>query len=162
MKKALPSISDLIVPQQMLDFFSTREAHFPALAVDHTEDYLRGPKNIRSWSEKEDALLTAAVEVFQGKDIRWEVVAKGVPTRNMKQCRERWEFHLNPGIKKDPFEQWEDDLIIAQQHALGNRWTVIAEKLPGRTSSAVKNRWYTVLKKVAHRQHQRRSGGVRH
>lgn len=153
MKKALPSISELIVPQQMLDFFSTRASNFPSLTFENPDDYIRNSKNIRSWTEKEDALLTAAVEAFKGQDVRWEVVAKGVPTRNMKQCRERWEFHLNPGINKGPFEKWEDELIIAQQHALGNRWTVIAEKLPGRTSSAVKNRWYTVLKKSPHRHH---------
>jgi hypothetical protein len=60
-------------------------------------------------------------------------------------------FRIGPGLNKGPFEGWEDDLIIRERERVGNHWTSIAAKLPGRTSCAVKNRWYSVLKKQQRR-----------
>jgi hypothetical protein len=55
-------------------------------------------------------------------------------------------FRIGPGLNKAPFQEWEDELIIKEREKLGNHWTSIANKLPGRTSCAVKSRWYSVLK----------------
>jgi hypothetical protein len=49
-------------------------------------------------------------------------------------------------IKKVKFEKWEDEVIILERERIGNHWSHIADKLSGRTSSAVKNRWYSVLR----------------
>lgn len=151
-RTTLPSITELVLPAPVKHIFTMKEKEEPILApipVQHenmdTEKYQR---SVRSWSTSEDDQLRIAVSKYSGTMIRWDVVAREIPTRNMKQCRERWEFHLDPSIDRDPFTQVEDELIIVQQRALGNRWTTIAELLPGRTSSAVKNRWYTVLKKL--------------
>ena len=97
-----------------------------------------------SWSQQEDALLQAAVNHFGQK--KWMEVAKFVPTRTSKQCRERWIQRLAPNIKKEMFEPWEDQIILEKQSVIGNRWTIIAQSLPGRTSGSIKNRWYSFLK----------------
>jgi hypothetical protein len=55
-------------------------------------------------------------------------------------------FWIGPGLNKAPFQEWEDELVIREREKLGNHWTSIASKLPGRTSCAVKSRWYSVLK----------------
>jgi hypothetical protein len=73
-------------------------------------------------------------------------VATLIPGRTPTQCRERWMFRIGPGLNKAPFQDWEDELIIKEREKLGNHWTSIAGKLPGRTSCAVKSRWYSVLK----------------
>ena len=73
-------------------------------------------------------------------------IAKFVPSRTSKQCRERWVQRLAPSIKHEPFEPWEDKLIIEKQAEIGNRWSVIAQSLPGRASCAIKNRWYSALR----------------
>ena len=97
-----------------------------------------------SWTQQEDEQLIAAVQQLGPK--KWIDIAKFVPTRTSKQCRERWHHRLDPQIKHEPFEAWEDQLIIEKQREIGNRWAVIAHQLPGRSASAIKNRWYSGLK----------------
>ncbi|ETW09789.1 hypothetical protein, variant [Aphanomyces invadans] len=58
-----------------------------------------------------------------------------------KQCRERWKNHLDPSINKGPYSSDEDMLLAAAYAELGNRWTQIANRLPGRTEDSVKMRW---------------------
>ena len=97
-----------------------------------------------SWSQHEDDLLRQAVA--NCSPILWDVIAEQVPGRSAIQCKERWLYRLHPEVKKTRFEKWEDDLIIRERNLHGNHWTLIANKLPGRTSCAVKNRWYSVLR----------------
>jgi hypothetical protein len=77
---------------------------------------------------------------------KWTDVAKFVPTRTSKQCRERWFDRLAPGIRREPFEPWEDTILLDAQKELGNHWSRIAQRLPGRSACAVKNRWYSGLR----------------
>ena len=42
----------------------------------------------------------------------WSFVAKHLPGRIGKQCRERWHNHLNPGISKDKWTEEEDQIIV--------------------------------------------------
>lgn len=97
-----------------------------------------------SWSQTEDESLRNAVCQLGPK--KWTDVARFVPNRTSKQCRERWFNRLSPEIKHDPFEPWEDQVILQQQKEFGNRWAIIARHLPGRSSNAIKNRWHSGLK----------------
>ena len=97
-----------------------------------------------SWTQQEDEQLINAVNQLGAK--KWTDIAKFVPTRTSKQCRERWHHRLDPSIKHDPFEPWEDQIIIEKQREIGNRWSVIAQQIPGRSASAIKNRWYSGLR----------------
>ena len=97
-----------------------------------------------SWTQQEDEQLINAVHQLGAK--KWTDIAKFVPTRTSKQCRERWHHRLDPELKREPFEAWEDQVIIEKQAEIGNRWALIAHQLPGRSASAVKNRWYSGLR----------------
>ena len=138
----LPSIHDLPLSSGAQAFF--RQSEFAFMGQIEVR-----PKRIRpvkgQWSPEEDKILRDAVESCEGQ-ILWDHIAKSVQGRTPKQCRERWVYRLRPEIKKTPFEPWEDELINTERKKIGNCWTLIAQKLPGRTSCAVKNRWYTVLK----------------
>uniref|UniRef100_K3WIN3 Myb-like DNA-binding protein n=1 Tax=Globisporangium ultimum (strain ATCC 200006 / CBS 805.95 / DAOM BR144) TaxID=431595 RepID=K3WIN3_GLOUD len=93
------------------------------------------------WSVDEDNLLMETM--LKGYD-SWRQVAAHIPGRTAKQCRERWRNRLDPNINKAPFTDEEDNIIQQAYEKLGNRWTQIAELLPGRTEDSVKLRWKTL------------------
>ncbi|XP_022548755.1 transcription factor WER isoform X2 [Brassica napus] len=64
-----------------------------------------------------------------------------------KSCRLRWMNYLSPNVKRGNFTDQEEDLIIRLHKLLGNRWSLIAKRVPGRTDNQVKNYWNTHLSK---------------
>lgn len=145
----LPSILDLPLPAPESQFLHGAKEFLDTKLFDNVQDtqIKDSTKTVKGlWSAEEDRLLVAAVN--ECKPIVWDVVAEKVPGRNAIQCRERWRYRLAPDLKKTKFETWEDQFILMEQRRIGNRWTLIANKLPGRTACAVKNRWYSVLRNM--------------
>ncbi|KAJ6770918.1 MYB DOMAIN PROTEIN 55 [Salix koriyanagi] len=64
-----------------------------------------------------------------------------------KSCRLRWINYLRPDLKRGGFSSQEENLIIQLQSVLGNRWSQIAARLPGRTDNEIKNLWNSSIKK---------------
>ncbi|KAK4344855.1 hypothetical protein RND71_035031 [Anisodus tanguticus] len=64
-----------------------------------------------------------------------------------KSCRLRWTNYLRPGIKRGRFSIEEDETIIQLHSVLGNKWSAIAARLPGRTDNEIKNYWNTRIRK---------------
>ncbi|CAN1176556.1 Transcription factor MYB1, partial [Linum perenne] len=67
--------------------------------------------------------------------------------RCRKSCRLRWLNYLRPNIRRGSFAEEEVELIIKLHKLLGNRWSLIAGRLPGRTANDVKNYWNCHLSK---------------
>ncbi|KAK7267925.1 hypothetical protein RIF29_20606 [Crotalaria pallida] len=93
------------------------------------------------WTTEEDNALLKLVELFGVK--KWSHIAKSLNGRIGKQCRERWENHLRPNIKKDLWTEEEEKILIEAHKIYGNRWAKISKKLPGRTENMVKNHFYS-------------------
>ncbi|XP_073130004.1 transcription factor MYB1-like [Henckelia pumila] len=101
----------------------------------------RGP-----WSTKEDTLLTNFIQ--ENGEGQWRSLPKKAGLlRCGKSCRLRWMNYLRPGIKRGNISQDEEDLIVRLHGLLGNRWSLIAGRLPGRTDNEIKNYWNTYLLK---------------
>ncbi|XP_039166757.1 transcription factor MYB27 [Eucalyptus grandis] len=98
------------------------------------------------WIEQEDEILTAFVTVLGER--RWDYIAKtsGLK-RSGKSCRLRWKNYLCPNLKHGPISPEEERIIIKFHEQWGNKWSRIAEKLPGRTDNEIKNFWKTHLRK---------------
>nr|ACM62751.1 MYB10 [Garcinia mangostana] len=99
-----------------------------------------------TWTVEEDKLLRMCVEKYgEGK---WHQIPKKAGlNRCRKSCRLRWLNYLKPNIKRGDFLADEVDLMLKLHKLLGNRWSLIAGRLPGRTANDVKNFWNTHLKK---------------
>ncbi|GLJ05905.1 hypothetical protein SUGI_0027990 [Cryptomeria japonica] len=106
----------------------------------------RGP-----WTFEEDIRLISYI-TFNGEG-RWEFLAKASGlNRSGRSCRLRWVNYLSPDLNHTSITAEEERLIIDLHARWGNRWSRIAESLPGRTDNGIKNYWKTHLKKKIQRQ----------
>nr|AIT76557.1 R2R3 MYB protein [Trifolium repens]AIT76558.1 R2R3 MYB protein [Trifolium repens]AIT76575.1 R2R3 MYB protein [Trifolium repens]AIT76579.1 R2R3 MYB protein [Trifolium repens] len=99
-----------------------------------------------AWSHEEDELLKACINEYgEGK---WHLIPQRTGlNRCRKSCRLRWLNYLSPNIKRERFSEDEVDMILRLHNLLGNRWSLIAGRLPGRTANDVKNYWTAHLAK---------------
>ncbi|XVF70419.1 hypothetical protein PTKIN_Ptkin11bG0160100 [Pterospermum kingtungense] len=98
------------------------------------------------WTAEEDQKLIDYIKVHGHG--RWRTLPKNAGLKRCgKSCRLRWANYLRPDIKRGRFSIEEDETIIQLHSVLGNKWSAIAARLPGRTDNEIKNYWNTHIKK---------------
>ncbi|XP_030967717.1 transcription factor MYB114-like [Quercus lobata] len=114
--------------------------------------------NKGAWTAEEDRKLAEVIAIHGAK--RWKTIAtKAGLNRCGKSCRLRWLNYLRPDIKRGNISDQEEDLILRLHKLLGNRWSLIAGRLPGRTDNEIKNYWNSHLSKKL-RQKEKQSGAA--
>ncbi|XP_009764613.1 MYB-like transcription factor 4 [Nicotiana tabacum] len=102
--------------------------------------------NKGAWTKEEDERLIAYIKAH-GEGC-WRSLPKAAGLlRCGKSCRLRWINYLRPDLKRGNFTEEEDELIIKLHSLLGNKWSLIAGRLPGRTDNEIKNYWNTHIRR---------------
>lgn len=114
---------------------------FSVVENEEASETRKGP-----WTVQEDMQLVRYI-TLHGEG-RWPFVAKASGLkRTGKSCRLRWINYLRPDLKRSKITAEEESLIIELHNSWGNRWSRIAQSLPGRTDNEIKNYWRTRMKK---------------
>lgn len=104
------------------------------------------------WNAEHDICLTSIVTTYGSQN--WTAIAESMNVqfpdyrKSGKQCRERWYNKLDPNIKHAPWTKQEEAALILHHMRLKNRWADISGKFNGRTNNMVKNRFYSIFRKV--------------
>ncbi|CBI40862.3 unnamed protein product, partial [Vitis vinifera] len=98
------------------------------------------------WTPEEDQKL---IDYIQKNGYgNWRTLPKNAGLQRCgKSCRLRWTNYLRPDIKRGRFSFEEEETIIQLHSILGNKWSAIAARLPGRTDNEIKNYWNTHIRK---------------
>ncbi|XP_059631987.1 transcription factor MYB108-like [Cornus florida] len=103
----------------------------------------RGP-----WTVEED--FTLINYISKHGEGRWNSLARCAGlNRTGKSCRLRWLNYLRPDVRRGNITLEEQLLILELHSRWGNRWSKIAQHLPGRTDNEIKNYWRTRVQKHA-------------
>ncbi|XP_010431743.1 PREDICTED: transcription factor MYB39-like [Camelina sativa] len=98
------------------------------------------------WTPEEDKKLTDYINIHGYGN--WRTLPKNAGLQRCgKSCRLRWTNYLRPDIKRGRFSFEEEETIIQLHSIMGNKWSAIATRLPGRTDNEIKNYWNTHIRK---------------
>ncbi|KAF7116292.1 hypothetical protein RHSIM_RhsimUnG0031900 [Rhododendron simsii] len=135
-----------------MDVYSSADHHqhhhhsSNSIQVSEEEEMMelrRGP-----WTDEED--YTLMNYIAKNGEGRWNSLARCAGLkRTGKSCRLRWLNYLRPDVRRGNITLEEQLLILELHSRWGNRWSKIAQHLPGRTDNEIKNYWRTRVQKHA-------------
>ncbi|CAD6342223.1 unnamed protein product [Miscanthus lutarioriparius] len=100
------------------------------------------------WTKEEDEILARYIK--EHGEGSWRSLPKNAGLlRCGKSCRLRWINYLRADLKRGNITEEEEEMIIKLHATLGNRWSLIAGHLPGRTDNEIKNYWNSHLSRRA-------------
>lgn len=98
----------------------------------------------KRWTDAEDSVVLEHVATHGLR--KWEEIVPILRGRSAQRILERWNYKLNPAIKKSHWTKEEDEKILVGLKG-GNRFSQIVSTLLGRPEIHVRNRYLSFLSK---------------
>lgn len=117
----------------------------PVLSEEQLEQIANMTVKKGKWSADEDRRLALLVDNY-GDQEAWKHICLELGERNTKQCRERWNNHLDPSLRHGDWSPEEDRIIETMRNG-GSGWAEIAKHLHGRTDNKVKIRYHSIVRR---------------
>ena len=138
----------------------------PAAAAGRGAPKERNSLDRKEWTAAEDEVIRASVAQFGCK---WRQIAAQLPGRSDDSVRNRWgrlkhedgapcappavrrkskkdassdDDGPTPRAERVQWSKFEDATIVQSVEELGHKWYLIAQRLPGRTDHAIRNRYH--------------------
>jgi hypothetical protein len=102
------------------------------------------PRNYRYWTLEEDEKLSG---LARDLNYDWRKITQFFPSRNSSEVEQRWRQRIDPSTKKTSWSKEEDIVLESMYQKFGGKWKIIANYLPGRLPSSIKNRFYGKIHK---------------
>ena len=97
--------------------------------------------NRRFEKSEDDRLRRLVAHSRINKFIPWQKVAYYMERRTKDQCYQRYVFNLRDNIRRGPYSDVEDMVLVMGEKLYGNDWKKINEILPTRTPIQLHCRW---------------------
>jgi hypothetical protein len=116
----------------------------PDNKINQTEEQ-SSKRNRSRFHPEEDKVLMQLV-IKYGIE-RWETIARNIPGKSARQCRERWYGHVSPFALKQAWTREDDKLLIQKVNEFGKKWVKISSFFLNRTDISLKNRFNQLMRK---------------
>ena len=97
------------------------------------------------FTAKEDEMLKSIVAEYGTQ--KWTLIAKKMPKRDAKQCRDRYNNYLAADFLTNEWTSEEDDKLKELMAVHQRKWVVISQLMGNRSANNIKNHWYKCLRK---------------
>jgi hypothetical protein len=94
----------------------------------------------------EDEQLRELVE--KHGETSWMTIARELPGRSCRQCRERWLNYLSPRVQNGPWSEAETTLLFEKVTEFGTSWKTIQRYFPGRTDINIRNHYRHLQREI--------------
>lgn len=106
-------------------------------------------KGKSGWTKEQDGYLSSLNGGFN-----WEVITAHINflfphcPKTPEDCYKRWQSLMAAPESKTPWSAREDVMLLAAHNRYRNKWTEVSNLLRGRCNSMVKNRFYTIFRRI--------------
>ena len=133
MKKSLYILLTSIVCQSSFGSNYLNEIHFKKSEKIHRVKF----------SPEEDIRLKELVNIHKKN---WHIISEEMKDKNKRQCKNRWEYYLDPNLNTSQFSPYEDFLLMEKYNEFGKKWVTISKFFNNRTDGQIKIRFSHLFK----------------
>lgn len=72
---------------------------------------------------------------------KWKNIARHMPGRTERQCRDRYKNYLMPGYFTGQWTREEDEMFLNKHKELGSKWSLMTKFFTNRNANTLMSRW---------------------